>query len=412
MKRFNKSFKKNILILNIIFLIPILTSCIGGRELDTLGIVIATGLDIEDGKIIVTNEVINPASGTESKSATTQESTLFVQGVGETLAEAIAQTTLTFDRELYYPHNYIIIFGEEVVKQGFGTYIDILTRSNEQREQAYLLIAKNSKAYDIMGINSGMATSPGRYIYDIIREDIYNGMSRTITINDFFKYYYRGTEGFTFGVARVVKKPQINKSKSGTELDVICVEGGAVFKEDKLVGYFTGQEMIGFNLIVDELKSTVISFKTPKYLKDKSDYITRHGEESSIQVFKNKTKRQIKLIDGKLHLFIDMAIRGTLREDTQGLDISQPGVLEEMEKACAREVESIVSKTMDKAQKELNVDTFSIGGLVHKKYPKIWKEIKSQWDEIFRDLDYTVNAKVTFTDMGFTNAPPNIRKGK
>jgi len=131
----NSSYKKCFIILVLLLLTSILASCTGAREIDTLGIVIVMGIDIEDGKIIVTNEVKNPVTGrgTENENTSNEEPTLFVQGIGDTLADAVADTRLTFDKELYYPHNQLIILGEEIAKQGFEPYIDILCRNDEQR---------------------------------------------------------------------------------------------------------------------------------------------------------------------------------------------------------------------------------------------------------------------------------------
>lgn len=414
MKELNKVLRKTSLMISIFILTIYLSSCAGGRELDTLGIVISTGFDLEDGKIIITNEVVNPAAapGGSSSNSTVQEGTVFVQGIGNTISEAITNTTLTFDRILYFPHSHLVIFGEEFARRGIGDYVDILGRNNEQREKAFMLVAQGAKAYDVMGVNSGIAQSPGHYIHEIIREDIFNEETRSLTITEFFKYYYREHEGVIMGALEVVTKPQVNKQVSQASFQVLSVEGGAVFKGDKLVGYFTGDEMIGFNFLVNEIKKVNIEFESPEFLVDKDRVIGRTGKFSVVQIFRNTTKKDIKLIDGKLHLFIDVKFRGGLNENTQGIDISQPGILNEMEEACAKKAKEFIEIALNKAQKELKIDTFSIGELLHRKHPDIWKEIKYDWEEVFEDLEYTINVKAHINDTGFTNTPPNIRKGK
>lgn len=412
MKELIKFLKRYIIIINLFVSTFFLTSCTGGRELKTLGIVVATGIDIVDNKIVITNEIINPAMGAASKNATTQENTIFVQGIGNTIEDAIVDTILTFDRTPYFPHSHLIIFGEEFAKKGIGAYIDTLTRSNEQREQAFLLVAKGAKAYDVMGINSGMAQSPGRYLYDIIRQDIFNEETRTITINEFFKYYYRPHEEFILGIVKGVERPQISKNVPENKMDVLSVQGGAAFKDDRLIGYYTGEEMIGFNFLVDEVTNTSIQFESPDYLVDDARLRASKNNLSILRVFRSNTKNDIRVVDGKLHLFIDIVFRGSLREVTQGLDIAQPGVLSEIEKACADKVKTIIAKTLKKAQKEFKADSFSIGELVHRKYPELWKEVKDDWPVIFSDIDYTINVTANINDIGFTSTPPNILKGK
>ncbi len=405
-------FSKSLIIFILFIILISLTSCTGARELDTLGIVVTTGVDLVDGKIIITNEVINPAAGAGAKGTDVDIKTEFVQGSGYILGDAIARTLLSFDRELYYPHNQLIIFGEECAKNGIGAYIDAISRDTEQRESAFLLVAKGDKAYNIMGIDSGISGSPGKYLYDILNGEKYNGQTRTLTLSEFLRYYYRSNEGYILGEVHVLKKPEINKMKSSNTLDVLCVEGGAVFTGDKLVGYYSGDEMIGFNILVDELKSTDIIFDTPNYIEDTKRQIASKGKYSDIRVVKSKTKLDIKLEHEELHLYINVKIGGKLMETMELLDINNPATLKIVEQACAKKVKEIIGMTLRKGQKEFGVDSFSIGELVHRKYPKLWKVIKDDWSTIFAELGYTIDVNVTIGDTGFTNMPPNLRRSK
>lgn len=407
-----KIVNKIYIFIEIIIILFLFTSCTGARELDTMGIVVSTGIDLEDGKIVITNEVINPAVGPGGKSEDLTENTKFVQGRGLTVVDAIAQSLLSFDRELFYPHNHLVIFGEDVAKDGIGKYIDVLSRNNEQREMAYLLVSQGDKAYDVMGINSGISTSPGKYMYDILKGENFNGKTRTIATNEFLRYYYRAQEGYIFGVVRVIEQPEINKMASNETIDVLCIEGGALFENDKLIGYYSGDEMIGFNFLVDNLKSTDLVFETPQYAEDSKDQMAEKGKYSVVKVFRSKTKLNIKLEQEKLHLYIDVKLRGPLIETTELLNISDTKILKLVEDACAKKVEDIINKTLEKSQKEFALDSFSIGELVHRKYPKLWKEIKNDWKQIYEEIDYTVNVNVSIVDTGFTNTPSNLRKGK
>lgn len=107
-----------------------------------------------------------------------------------------------------------------------------------------------------------------------------------------------------------------------------------------------------------------------------------------------------------------MKFRGSLKEIGGGLDISQPEVLNYMEKACGEKVKLLMTNTLEKAKKEYKVDTFGIGALVHRTYPEIWREIQEDWPNIFKKLEYTIEVDARINDTGYTNKPPNIRKDK
>ncbi len=66
----------------------------------------------------------------------------YVQGRGENIFEAFRDITLKFDRRIFIAHNKIIIFGEDFVNGRSVNDIDLLVRDHEQRESAYLLMAK------------------------------------------------------------------------------------------------------------------------------------------------------------------------------------------------------------------------------------------------------------------------------
>ena len=44
----------------------------------------------------------------------------------------------------------MLIFGEELARSGLITHIDQLFRDREQRESAFMLIAKGARAYEVM----------------------------------------------------------------------------------------------------------------------------------------------------------------------------------------------------------------------------------------------------------------------
>jgi len=121
------------------------------------------GFDIVDGKILITAEVVDPSYSSNAINTEQGSSVKYVQGVGNTLFEALADITLKFDRSIYSAHNKVLIFGEEIAKNGLIMYIDQLFRDTEQRESAYMLIAKGARLMKLwestMDLNSYLQTT-------------------------------------------------------------------------------------------------------------------------------------------------------------------------------------------------------------------------------------------------------------
>ena len=402
-------FKKIILIASIIISI-ILTSCTGSRELDNLGIVLTTGIDKVDGQIILTHEVVVPKSNVSDR-GNDQPNIEYVQSSGDTVFDATRNASLFFDRKLFLAHNRNIILGEELAKEGIGQIINFYVADNEPRETVILLVAKGSNAYDVMGINGGLANSPSRYLSDLIGNYRVNLKTRDFTFHEFLRYFLQG-ENVVISIVEEIEALEVNKDVEKPSKTALDVAGGAVFRKDKLIGYFNGEEMKGFNFLVDEFENGLIVFETPDELVKVSIFTATRGEYTVLEVKSSKVKKNLEIKDEKLHLTIDVKVVGTLLENTKGLNISNKDMLEAIKSAASNQVKEYITMTMEKAQKEFKVDSFSIGNLVHIKYPHLWREISDEWESIFPDLDYDVNVSTDLIRHGLINTPVNIKLGE
>ncbi len=68
-------------------------------------------------------------------------------------------------------------------------------------------------------------------------------------------------------------------------------------------------------------------------------------------------------------------------------------------------------KTLDKAQREFKTDIFGFGESIHRAYPKLWNELKDNWDTEFTQLQVSFTADTSIRDFG-ENLKPIIGEGK
>lgn len=400
--------KKLLIIIFLLIIACFCTSCKEHQELEDIGIVIATGLDWEDEQIVITVEVTTPLNRVEQSA---DPNSMILQETGDTVLEAIRNMTLNFDRKLFFSHNNVIIFGEDLAKKGISGYLDLFTKDNEPRESAFLIVAKDSKAYELMGINDGLAGTTGEYLCAIIDNTMFTLKGRSMTINEFFKYYYdRETPLLGVVEKREIIDIEPITGQLGTKY-MLDVRGGAPFYKDKLIGYYSEDEMIGFNFIVDEVEEGIVVFEAPLELMEYSNVFSTIGKSTTFEIVNSKTKNQIEIIDGKPHLKIDVDINGLIVEDNRGLDITILKVRDEVEKACEKKVKEYISNTIEKAQ-ELKADSLGINHLFYTTYPKEFNKISDKWHYEFSKMDYSINVNVNILRTGLTNTPTNIIKGE
>lgn len=395
----------------------ILTSCTETHELQTLAIVTATGIDLENDKVIITCEIVDPTSNGSSNSSSSdftysQGNIVFAQGMGKTVFEAIRDVTLHFDRKLFFSHSNILIFGEEFAKKGITGFLDLFLRDYEPRESAYILVAKEAKAYEVMGVKGELSESAGAYLKDILDNFQYNGKCLSVSMAEYFRYYYEISNEPVIGVVQRLEKRVIDEERRRNMpmKSILDVSGGAVLKRDYLVGYFDGDEILGFNFIVDRVKGGGIVFNTPERLNNGKAIIGNEEKFTTVEILNSKTKNNIEISNGQIHLNINIKLRGSLAEENKAVDISDSETLKELEKSCSEKVKSLVSATMDKGQKEFKQDNFSIGTTVHRQYPEIWKDIAENWNNIFPDISYSINVETDIVKAGIINVPSNLRR--
>src|SRR5690554_1050159 len=215
-----------------------LLGCWDAMELDELGISLVMGFDVEDEKVLLTAEVIQPVSSQTDNGSGNSSSVKYIQGIGNNIFEAYRDITLKFDRRIFRAHNKVIIFGEDFAKRGLATHIDELIREREHRETAYILIAKEAKAYEVMGINVGLEQIPAVYILDTIKNVKNNPKTMDVDFVEYFKNYFHEGHHPTTGI---IERRNIRSIDQTTEEETqtygLSVLGSAVFDDDLLVGY-------------------------------------------------------------------------------------------------------------------------------------------------------------------------------
>lgn len=396
--------KGKIILLGIYILsIIILTGCFDATELDEIAIALVLGIDLEDDKILVTAEAIDLQYSSDS-SGGGNVSVKYVQGTGKTVIEALRDITLKFGHRIYGAHTKAIIFGEGIAKKGVVAYADQLFRSRELRESAYILVAKEAKAYEVMGINSGIEPIAANYIVTLVDSIKYNPKTIDTNMIDFVKYYYHMGQHPVVAVLEKRQKKNINQTgqTTGTQDLELSSIGSAVFRNDILVGYLNGNDTKALNYILNNVKGGVITFPTPI-----------EGNEtlfSSLTTIKVITKNDVIMEDGRLILKTKITIKGFLGEVDGNIDISKYENLEKMAQSCSKTVKEGIESTVKKVQKEFGFDIFGFGYVFHKKHTEEWREIEGKWDDIFADADFQIEVTTNIISSGLLNKPLTVKE--
>ncbi|MDK2985716.1 MAG: spore germination protein [Clostridia bacterium] len=383
--------RRKILFKLIIFIIFILSiaGCWNRRELDTLAIVFGVGIDKakKPGNIEITAQVIKPGEmkSPQGGSGGGGEKPYWnLTSSGKTIFSAVREFTHKSNRKLYFPHNEIIIFSEDIAKEGIRKYMDFFIRDPEIRRLVWVLVAKGN-ASEVLETKAILEKVPARNIAQLIEARAATSQASAVRLQEFLTRLMSKT---TAPIASVIEITREKKEK------IARLIGTAVFKDDKLVGYLNKSETRGLLWVIGEVKSGIIVVKSPG-----------GNGEVSLEIIHASSKIIPEIKDNNIHIRVEITEEGNLGEQTSAEDLTSLPAWTVLERRQSEAIHNEVRRALKKAQ-ELNTDIFAFGEAVHRKYPELWKDIENRWDEYFPNIEVTINVNAKLRRSGMTTKPP------
>ena len=378
----------------------IIPGCWNRREIDTLGLVMASGIDeAEDGGIKLTVQVAKPfaIAGGESDSKASQEKPFWVvTSTGKTVFEAVRNLASQSPRRLYWAHNRFLIIGESMARRGITEILDLFARDAEPRLLAYIIVVKGATAWDLLQAEFELEKMPSEGGQGIIM-NVEQSLSSIIEakLNDFLRRLEsEGIEPVGIQADIIPLRPDyaIGGDLQRKEVKARAKLGGtAVFKGGELVGWLDERETRGANWVLGKVRSGILVIKQP-------------GQEDklmSLEILRGSGNIKAEIKDGKVSIKIRVEAEANLGESQGTFDpIESPETWAVIESYMKEAVKGEILAALEKIR-ELNSDILGFGAAVFRKDPKYWREIEGCWYEVFPDLEITVevNAKLRRTGL-------------
>ncbi|MBU5485309.1 Ger(x)C family spore germination protein [Clostridium sp. MSJ-11] len=370
--------KKIIIVVLIISTIFLAYGCIGKMELSEYGIVTMIGHDIKDEKVKLNFEVIEPSN---KKDKSNGKPSIFTQVEGRTVFEAIRNTTLIFDRKLYFSHSKILMFSEEMARDGILKYLDFWNRDYEVNLGGYILVVKADKSENLFVEPKGVERLLSNHIEYLIKNSKYNGKSTVVKLRDLVKQYY--SEGSQVYVTGVISAGSNNVKNSSKNYNSLNIEGLAIFIKDKLAGYLDGIETMGYNFIKNNIKSGAIVSPSEEEYK----FYT-------VKIIDSNAKNSVFIEDDSLRINVDVEVSGMMNEIMTGENLREVNTMEKIEKLTEDSIKKIIEKTIKRSQEDFKTDIFDFYKYAYRYNYSDWVKVKDRWNELYANGDVKVNVKV------------------
>lgn len=368
-----------------------LVGCWSAKELNNLAIVMGIGIDKveknDEIKVTVqlakTEEMRKSGGSSNGGSGGGESPYLNLHSRGNTINEAMKGFNHLLSRRLFLSDNQVVIFSEDVAEEGLKNYLDFLLRNRETRLLVAVYVC-SGEASEYFSGKSGFEKLPSRKMGELSK--VQEKFSQAIQV-DLKKFTSRMMSKTTAPIAPIIK---LTKDENK---DVIAISETAVFKKDKLVGKLNVVETRGLAWGINEVKGGTIEIQSPE-----------KKNKVSIDIHKSKGKIKPIIKDNEICMVIEVEQEGDLAEEESTEDLVNPKAFEELQKATANKIKNEILSSVMKA-KELNADIFGFGDQIHKRYPKVWKVIEENWDEVFQKINVEVKVETKLKRAGRITKP-------
>lgn len=388
---------KRLLFILIILSTIFLTGCWSSHEVNTLAITVCIGIDKTENGYLVTEQVLNPRA-IASKKATAESPVVIYTAEGNDLAEIVRRFTTQSSRILYNADLRMVVFGEDVAKDGIQNILDYFLRNYEYRTDFYFVIAKNSTANEVLGILTPIESVPGFSMYISLKmsEEKWAAMKSIRIIELVNSIIADGDNPVLTGIE--ISQDEISPKstdilKQSGEYKKLKYTGLGAFNKDKIVGWLDEDESKGYNYITDNVKNTI----------EYADYDSK--VKITYEIINAKSRTKVYFLENKPAIEVKIKTKCNIVIVEGEFDVSAEENKQILNKLLASKVKLLCEKALNKAQKELKTDIFGFGEAIHRKYPKTWEKLKDDWNDKFTDLPVNITVEAETNQLGQIKKP-------
>lgn len=400
---------KKFLIL-ILCIVPLLSSCGYGEDVDNQSFVIAIGID--EGKtypLRMTFVFANPSgNNSEEEKSPSSPSPDTVTVEAPTPFSAVRRLDAIKSKKINLTHTKIVIFSDSVAKRGIGDFLSGFASSRDFRPNTYVCISRGSSEDYLNKVKPSQEEFIEKYYDHIMQKVVSDKVSEAYLYYLFFNVSDSGSGsliplvGVNENILPVSSYPINTKvddfsfeARAGEILRTASNEteilGCAILRNDKMVGTLGSFHTDLSRMICNEYYPRNYSITYP----ESPHYVTVR----LIQQTKPHITSEIKNENAKINITIPVSIEYV----DSGKIGNSP---EKSKKFCnflEKELDFESSKLISDAQSKYKSDFLGIGKSLKYHFTDYTEWENFHWEDKFPYADINISFKVTFADFEETN---------
>ncbi|MCI8617753.1 MAG: hypothetical protein HFJ60_05905 [Clostridia bacterium] len=337
MRKINNIFYKIFILILIIIFIYSFSASYTSLNLDNLAFVVALGIDKStSNKLKVTFQFIKPTPSSEGGS---QTKPVLTSVECSSITNGINIMNAYLGKKVNLSHCKLIIFSEEIAKDGISDEIYSLINEVQIRPSANIIISKCNTKYYIENSVPSLESLIPKYYNIFPHSSEYTGYTCDATIGDFFNALvcnscapYAMLGGISsFNEDSSSNPESLNDSTIKSNESLVTGNrlsqniGVAVFKNDKLAGELNAIETICFLNIRKQVDSFLVSIPDPENSNSKIDIYLTPNSTHNISV---------NIVNGTPYIKIKFDFSGKIYSMTKGSEYLNTDVLDSISTTC------------------------------------------------------------------------------
>lgn len=402
MRKISNILKKIFILLLIIIFISSFSASYNSLNIDNSAFVIALGIDKStSNKLTVTFEFLSTSPSGESVSETTP---VFNSVECSSITNGINMMNAYLGKKVNLSHCKLIIFSEELAKEGISNEVYSLINEVQVRPSANIVVSKCNSKYYIENSIPNLESLIPKY-YDIFpNTSDYTGYTCNATIGDFFNalvcnssspYAILGgisTSDNTSSASKTSDDSSIKSNDSPITGDRASQNIGlAVFKDDKLAGELNAIETICFLNIKNKVDSFLVSIPDPQDSNSKIDIYLTPNSTHNIDV---------SIVNGSPYIKIKLEFSGKIYSMSRGSQYLNTDVLNSISSSCNSYLESQFSSYLYKTSTVFKSDVNGFGMYSLSKFTTSTKFNNYNWLYNYKNSTFDIDIS-TVMDSGF-----------
>lgn len=383
-----------------LFILVSLFGCSDAEEPDSLGYVVALGIDKAkkpEAKYDITIQFANPVKisggASEEGGKGGQESIKNITVTAPSIYSAVNVANHIVSKVFTLSHTKVVVFSEEIAKDGIRDILETIGRSSDIRPNTYFTVSKCSAKEFLESVNPETEVNPTRY-YTMLFENEYSGFIPQGKSQDFYFFANSSEKNPVLPLSSISEKSgTYNFNKSGYQYRLedfsageipsdkteVQIMGMAIFDKDKFIGELGDIETEIYNLLTGRYKSSYVTYYFSPTPHDPITVLQQQNKRPKIKV---DTGGKVPKISLNVYVEADFTSSTPEMAVEEHLDKFAYEASEDLK----REIEEFLAKTI-----EMKADIVGFGSYAKRNFSNQSDFEAYNWKEKYKNAEFDVN---------------------